>query len=280
MSPFSRLPAIGSDATNRSNDSKAFTGANVHTLASTKSPESSGCSGGCKCGGGGNVAKKEPAAISKTKPVPPIKPKLQMPTFGGNQIRPSSCKTSKPQLPTPSNSVHSGPENKPPGHPGTRHVIVPFNKSSSSVSGNESSRSPVVAGSSGKPVQPISGYGDVRKRPEHLNKSKSVTSSSSVASMNNVRPTESTRPKSTNAYVAIKICVKLPNSTRQILTVDTSTTMREIVSMLQQRKMLVKNPEFATSDVPALRVSGKELATTTILDLGIENNSVLHCEEL
>ena len=50
--------------------------------------------------------------------------------------------------------------------------------------------------------------------------------------------------------------------------------------MLQQRKTFVKNPEFATSDVPALRVSGKELATTTVFDLGIENNSVLHCEEV
>ena len=179
-----------------------------------------------------------------------------------------------------SSALDRGVEKKPPAHSGTRHVVVPINKPGPLIMGSESSMFSASASSKRHPG--VSGYGDLKKKPEHLIKSKSVTEHASATLPGGDATAEKpSRPKSENATpVKIKVCIKLPNSSRQILNVDTSTKIKEIVTMLEQRKKFLKNPEFATSDIPAKRVSGKDLVTTTVLDLGIENNSVLHCEEL
>ena len=78
----------------------------------------------------------------------------------------------------------------------------------------------------------------------------------------------------------VKICVKLPNSGREILTLSPNKTCQDLLILLQRRKKRFTNPELITCDFPAKRVSGSALLSTTLMDLGIENNSVVHFDEL
>lgn len=111
---------------------------------------------------------------------------------------------------------------------------------------------------------------------------KSVNNSKAeVDSATTTEITKSTQDIDLNKKTArsekIKVCVKLPNSTREVLTVSPTTTFQQILTLIQKKRKF-KEPEFITSDIPARRISGNKLALT-LLDFGIENNSVLHCDD-
>ena len=102
--------------------------------------------------------------------------------------------------------------------------------------------------------------------------------SSSTSAQNETVTVQKTSKNITTTNEIIKLCIKMPNSAREILTVKSSATFNQILTMIQKKKRF-KEPEFITSDVPAKRISGNKLALS-LIDFGIENNSVLHCDEL
>ena len=135
---------------------------------------------------------------------------------------------------------------------------------------------PVLSGASTRSKR----HADLLHKPNIANQAKNsdIISSTKTTSSKSFSNTNQTDDEKGDAK-KIKICVKLPSSGREILSVDSNVTFQQIVAMLQKKKRNFSNPEFITCDVPANRVSGKKLASK-LIDFGIDNNSVLHCDEL